>query len=523
MIRVLVIFSLITFAITAKASDFSVNVALSAVTAAGNGNKSAVTTAVREFYEAREFAPVWVGEAGINAQGIRLLETLGNADAIGLNSAAYGVVPPKTGSAQDLAKFERALTLAAIRFAQHLSAGQVTAAQMRAGYQNAAKPIDPALFLTMIDTGAEPSAVFDAIGPSDAAYRQLVAAYNDLRTAVAAGGWTRVDAGPTIWPGDMGPRVVQLRRALAERGDYSARYVADATVYDVALADAVKRFQSRHGLAEDGAVGRGTRAALNVSATERLAQIRVNLDRRRWLNNPDAERRIDVNLPAYTLAVIDGEDVTYTSRVVVGSRRHQTPEFSADLSYLVVNPYWYVPSRIASQELLPKLREDPYALAAKGFKAFTSWDSNGVQVDWGSVDWASMDRMPFYLRQDSGAGNALGEIKFMLPNHHNIYLHDTPAKRLFARSMRAFSHGCIRLADPRGLAAHLLADQQGWDRQGIARRIAGGKRRTVTLGAEVPVRMLYHTAWVDEAGTLHLRADVYGRDRQMARLLEPRV
>ena len=134
-----------------------------------------------------------------------------------------------------------------------------------------------------------------------------------------------------------------------------------------------------------------------------------------------------------------------------------------------------------------------------------------------------MDRMPFYLRQDSGAGNALGEIKFMLPNHHNIYLHDTPAKRLFARSMRAFSHGCIRLADPRGLAAPLLADQQGWDRQGIARRIAGGKRRTVTLGAEVPVRMLYHTAWVDEAGTLHLRADVYGRDRQMARLLEPRV
>ena len=307
----------------------------------------------------------------------------------------------------------------------------------------------------------------------------------------------------------------------------AARDGGDAAFYDAELVGAVKRFQYRHGLSQDGRVGKNSLAALNVSAEQRVTQILLNMERRRWMPDRFESRYIFVNLADYFLKLVDTinakERTVFTSEVVVGKPYHETPEFSAQIRYLVINPYWNVPHSIATKELLPSIKADPSYVQTHHYEVLDGWGAGAKVLDPRSIDWSTISphRFPFRIRQMPGDDNALGRIKFMFPNRHDIYLHDTPSKQLFNRIRRAFSHGCIRVANAQALATMLLSKQPGWSKERIVETINSGKRTVVPLAEPIPIHLAYITAWANKDGSVHFRDDIYGRDSQLMQALAP--
>jgi murein L,D-transpeptidase YcbB/YkuD len=287
--------------------------------------------------------------------------------------------------------------------------------------------------------------------------------------------------------------------------------------FDASLEAAVKHFQRRHGLDPDGLVGRNTLAALNVSAAARVDQLRVNMERARWLFGDLEERFLLVNIARYRVVLVERGEVTWSTRAVVGRPFRQTPVFKARMTYLEFNPTWTVPPTILKEDLLPELRRDPGALQRKNM---TVLDFQGRPVDPSGIDWATIPArgFPYIIRQEPGPDNALGRVKFMYPNSHHVYMHDTPARALFGRAERAFSSGCIRLEKPFELVSLLLAGTE-WDDAAIGQVLASGRSRVVNLPSPITVLTLYGTA-VPEGGQVHFAADVYDRDPRLLAALD---
>jgi murein L,D-transpeptidase YcbB/YkuD len=306
-----------------------------------------------------------------------------------------------------------------------------------------------------------------------------------------------------------------------EEARLAAATPASSEVYDDQLQAALIRFQERHGLAPDGRVGPKTRAALNVPIDARIQQMVLNLERRRWMPDDRGARYVFVNLADFELKVVHEPKTVLDTRVVVGAPYQRTPVFSAEMTYVVINPYWHVPPGIARNELLPKIREDPRYLAANDFELLSDWSESATLLDPLAIDWSavSAQAFPYKLREKPGPGNALGRIKFMFPNRFNVYMHDTPARALFEKTVRSFSHGCIRVERPEEFGAVVLGRQPGWSLDRIQAAIARGERRIVTLAAPLPVHITYLTAWVNKDGSVHFRDDVYGRDALLAEAL----
>jgi murein L,D-transpeptidase YcbB/YkuD len=261
--------------------------------------------------------------------------------------------------------------------------------------------------------------------------------------------------------------------------------------------------------------------ALNVPAAARVRRIEINMERWRWLPRELEERYILVNLANFALDVVEYGRSALTMRVVIGKPERRTPFFSADMTYLVLNPHWYVPPTIAIQDKLPLIRRDSNYLARQHFKLFRSGDNGVTRVDPLSVDWSAVSarNFPYRLRQNPGSRNALGRVKFMFPNPYHVYLHDTPSRELFAKTERAFSSGCIRLEKPIELAEYLLRDDPNWSRQRILTTIERGAEQVVPLPTTIPVHLLYWTAWVDEQGLVNFRQDIYERDKVLEKAL----
>jgi len=306
--------------------------------------------------------------------------------------------------------------------------------------------------------------------------------------------------------GKSDPRTALLRERLRRSGDLTE--IAEGDIVDAGLAAAIARFQLRHGLVADGRVGSETFAALNATAAARTAQIAVNL--RRWQEAPALGRSyIQVNTAAQTLELVKGGVVAMRMPVIVGDRRHPTPEFVAKATGVLFNPPWAVPSSIVAKEIVPRLRRDPGYLARENFRILgRDADPYGRTIDW--KRYSTRDGLP-RLRQDPGPRNSLGVIKFDVPNPYDVYLHDTPGKALFAKSVRAFSHGCIRVSQPRELALALLADA-GWTMATIDEAIAAGTTHRVPLERSVPLQVGYFTAFIGPDGSVAFRDDLYGRD-----------
>jgi murein L,D-transpeptidase YcbB/YkuD len=345
-------------------------------------------------------------------------------------------------------------------------------------------------------------------------YDGLVAALADLRRAQSAGGWVQISDGPAMRRDSVDARVPMLRQRLRAEGYRVVGADIDPLVFDTVLEAAVRTFQHRHGLNEDGVVGPSTRAELNVPIDARMDQVRVNLERARWVAHGLPETFLAVNIAGAKAYLIRNGTVTFEGRAVVGATSTRTPVFRASMSHVVVNPTWTVPPGIVG-EVLAAARRDPSYLQRNRIRILDSRGSK-VHVPAGELARYSARAFPFVFQQAPGPANPLGSIKLVFPNPYNVYVHDTPARALFNREQRTFSHGCIRVQDASRLAVLVLEDT-AWSRESIEAVIRTGRTRTIPLRAPLPVLILYWTASTDLHGELHYYRDVYERD---ARLLQ---
>ncbi|MCG6905987.1 MAG: L,D-transpeptidase family protein [Desulfobacteraceae bacterium] len=479
------------------------------------------------FYRERGFTPVWVHSGAPSPQAREFARVLADAGRHGLTPADYHyscirewlAYFRRGGGDQDpvsdraLAGFDIVMTDAFITFAFHLAGGKVDPETIYPQWVARKHSLEVIEVLAALDSHGSVDQLLAALMPAHPDYQRQVAAAEDLRRIVDAGGWPSLNPGKTLQRDDSGPEVLRLRERLAISGDLRDRGQREVE-FDAVLAGAVARFQRRHGLEPDGVVGRATLRALNVSADQRLRQLLLNLERWRWIPHDLGRRYILVNAADFSLVAVEDGALRLAMRVIVGEAYQRTPVFSREMRYLEINPYWNVPDSIAVAEYLPKIRRDPAYVAANHFQLLADWRSDSAVIDPFGVDWdaVSADRFPGRLRQLPGPWNALGRIKFMFPNPFNVYLHDTPGRGLFNRRQRALSHGCIRLEKPLELASFVLEGTPGWDLPAIRAAVDGGLRQTVRPLKGCTVHLLYWTAWVDADGTVNFREDVYERD-----------
>ncbi|MEL6520211.1 MAG: L,D-transpeptidase family protein [Pseudomonadota bacterium] len=470
--------------------------------------------AIAEFYRTRGFEPIFTGSGDLERRAA-LLEALESVERHGLPLERYD-------SRRLMAAFEQVQTpsdrgraefLAAqmfVRFARDLQSGILEPRKVDAGIVREINRPVPHDLLTDLAAG-EAKSFFREIAPQTPEYARLMKEKLRLERVVLRGGWGSKVEAKALEPGDSGEFVVQLRDRLVALG-YLRR--SASTLYDGEIQRAVRQFQTDHGLETDGVAGQTTITMLNVSAQTRLQQVVVAMERERWTNFERGDRHVLVNITDYTAAIIDDGKVTYRTRSVVGANDsdRRTPEFSDVMEHLVVNPTWNVPYSIATKEYLPKLQRNPHAVSH-----LRVIDRRGRVVNRSSVNFAQYSRrnFPFSIKQPPGARNALGLVKFMFPNKYNIYLHDTPAKDLFSRETRAYSHGCIRLNDPFDFAYALLAKQSD-DPVGLFKsKLNSGRESRINLEQHVPVHLIYRTAVAPAKGRVNYRRDVYGRDARI--------
>jgi len=309
--------------------------------------------------------------------------------------------------------------------------------------------------------------------------------------------------------------VPALRERLRVSGDYST-CAQETTVYNTCLNDAVIHFQKRHGLEAKGTIGKNTIAAINIPLAHRIKQIRLNLDRIKWLHERHAKRHIIINIPAFTLFFEEDSKLRQTMRVITGNLTHPTPIFSNIVTTVVLNPHWNIPKSIIQKEMIPKLLRNPNAMAKQGIEIRNGWGKDAKKISGSSVNWAQYrysKTVPFHFAQVPGYRNALGKVKFLFPNQFSVYMHDTPNKRLFSRDVRAFSHGCIRLHKPRELLKTFASFNEGIDFEKAQERLKGKKKAYLKVTHQVPVDIIYLTAYVDYDGVLQFRKDIYGYDK----------
>ncbi len=438
-------------------------------------------------YQQRQFEPLWVTTPEREAA---LLRALGEAAQHGLDPAAF-TVPATRRDRRELL-----LSDAFLRYATALARGRVKARQIEDDWAFPVPAFDAAAALQQAVAG-DPAAVLAGLAPSEPGYKRLQEALATYRKIAAAGGWRQVPDGAKLKRGDSGAAVTALRRRLAAEGYLPPEALAGG--FDATVEAAVKRFQARHGIAPDGAVGPETLRALNVPAAARVEQIRTNLERWRELPRDWSKTRIEVNVPAATLSAIEDGEVRLVMRAIVGAEDHPTPVMRARMNAVLFNPAWTIPASIVKNEILPKLQQDAKYLERNHY------------VYRGAV-----------LQQLPGPSNALGRVKFEMPNAYDVYLHDTPTRPLFKRVSRSLSHGCVRLESPRELALYLLAGQTGWRQEDIDRVIAAGATQRVPLAHSLPVYLVYWTAFVDADGAVEFRDDVYARDLRLSTALATR-
>ena len=470
------------------------------------------------FYDIREGGLAWTGPA--NAHLFEsLLTAVRDAGSHGLDPADYhlDLLVAADPSAAD-ESIDQIATDAYLTLAAHLLAGRLDPVSIEPDWTAARRGRDLAAYLQGALSSDAIVESLEALAPAQPGYGVLRQALAQYAGIAEQGGWPSVDAGPTMRPGESGPRIAQLRARLAATGDIAAESEAPE-FFDPELDAAVRRFQQRASLDADGIVGAQTLAQLNITAADRVRQIRANMERWRWLPDELGRRHIRVNIASFSLEAFNNGAVERRHDVIVGRLYRRTPVFSGNMTYFVLNPWWETPPSLAVRDKLPAFRQDPDSVRRLGFQVI---DRQGNIVDPDTIDWASVpaQNFPYRLRQAPGPLNALGEVKFMFPNPHNVYLHDTPSRGLFAQSRRDFSSGCVRVADWLDLVQWVAAETPAWTPERLAATIAGDTETRVTLARPIPVHILYWTAISDEATGVRFVQDIYERDGGLIAALE---
>ncbi|MEI6559038.1 MAG: L,D-transpeptidase family protein [Rhodospirillaceae bacterium] len=484
---------------------------------------------LKQFYEQRHYAAAWFsGDAAetLIAGARQLRQTLSAAELEGLVPADYhlAAIDSRLAGAGALdaahrAEFDLLLTDALIAYAGDLHRGRLAPRAIAAEFALVPAAMDPVATAREALAASDLPAFLARLAPAGERYRRLREALRLSRAFERAGGWPRVPEGPKLEPGRKDPVVKALRRRLVVTGELDRKLLAGGTDYDRPLRLAVQRFQARHGLPADGVIGAMTYAALNVSAAERVATVIANMERERWMPEDLGPRHVLVNIPGFSLTAVIGGKTALEMPVIVGTKVRRTPIFASQITSLIWNPTWSVPRKLAREDILPKLRANPSYLADQNIVLY-SGSFAGKRVDSTRINWQAVDDISGYrLRQMPGSGNALGQVKFNIPNDFDVYLHDTPHREKFVKSVRTFSSGCVRVGNPLGLAELLLTDMPEWTAERRKLVLDKGDTRLVPLKAPMPVFLLYQTAWVGEDGELQFREDIYGRDSQILRAL----
>lgn len=489
-----------------------------------------ISEQVSRFYESQNYQPIWSNNNEVLPQANTLISIVKEAENEGLQPSDYHLEEINisyneiqnnrdTFDPHRLAKFDLLLTDSFIRYVSHLINGRTEPQGIDFTWLKAHDKLDfRKIWSLSLDSNGFQNAVSTYQNPQ---YKRLRRALIEYRTIQANGGWPSIPPGPKIERGRTGERIKLLRKRLVISGDLDEESSGSSDTYDEILEKAILKFQRRHGLLEDGIVGDSTLAALNVPVDKRIDQIKINMERYRWLPQNIGPRYIEVNIPSFHLNVIQNGKTVLSMAVVVGKPYWNTPLFSADMTYVVLNPYWNIPKSIAREETLRKIGEDPEYLSRQNIRVFQGWTDDSNEIDPRSIDWSQVgnNHRKYRFRQNPGPANPLGRIKFMLPNSHDVYLHDTPRKSLFRRSKRDFSHGCIRVENPIGLAEYVLSADPGWTREKIESEIRKGRSQSIVLQEPVPVYLVYFTSWVDDEGNIQFRDDVYGKDEELFRAL----
>lgn len=368
-------------------------------------------------------------------------------------------------------------------------------------------------------------AFLESLVPVHKYYSKLKESLPFYRTLADKDAWRPIPSGNLIRPGDQDQRLTTIRQRLSviSREKSLAEF---PETYEGKFVEAVKKFQQDHGLRPDGIIGPRTLSWLNKTPEELINIICINMARWRWQAHDLGKSYIMVNIAGFSLKAVRNNEIELEMPVIVGKLQHKTPVFSDKIRYLDFNPYWNLPRSIARDEELPALRKNSRHLADRHIRVFSSWHSDAVELDPLAIDWNSVSRSQisgYKLRQDPGPWNALGRVKFVFPNHHSIYLHDTPANDLFRLPARAFSHGCIRVSQPLKLALFCLQNEkEKWSVERIEQIVSAGTRRVVSLSSQLPVHITYQTAWFDRYGSIRFNDDIYGRDSKVLEILTKR-
>lgn len=483
---------------------------------------------VVEFYRSRDHRPAWTDDDEILPRGLGMLEAIGLANTEGLDRERYHFSTAREmawllreDAVEDreldyLGSLDLLLTESFARLSQDLAAGTIDPEGAGLTWRIERGSADLRPLLDAVLQGEEPRAVLGTIRPGVPYYDRMVRAFGRLRAIEAEGGWGTVPGGEALEPGDEGPRVGALRARLGAGDDpEEARLAREGArtplLFDDDLAAALRHFQTRHTLHEDGTLGPNTVKALNVPVEDRIAALRLNLDRWRWMPTDLGDRFILVNIAGFELELVQNDSVIEAMSVVVGETANRTPVFQDTLEFMVVNPYWNVPASIATEEILPQARRDPSYLARNRYEVM----QDGRPVDPGALSHDALASGQLRIRQRPGAGNALGNVKFLFPNGYDIYLHDTPADHLFSQESRAFSHGCIRVERPDDLARVLLDALTDRDPATYDDLRRSDSEQWIPFDDKIPVYILYFTAWVDRDGTIRFHPDIYQRDRSL--------
>jgi L,D-transpeptidase YcbB len=491
-------------------------------------------SSVSRFYQMRKYEPAWTRDGYPLPVAERLVNAIKTADAEGLQPGDYHLERIESSLAtirQSLARNERPdagrileteflLSDAYLIYAAHLLNGRVNPETLHADEWT----IYPARFnlarhLSTALDGGDVEGSLKALLPAQMGYGRLKTALIVYRGLAERGGWPVLPGDGRLEKGMKSDRVPVLRSRLKVTGDMPAAVDSASDLFDEAVEEAVKRFQLRHGLFGDGIVGTRTLRALNVPVDKRIRQIELNLERWHWLPQNMGNPYIMVNIAGYGLEVVENESPVLTMKIIVGTAYQKTPVFSGKMTYIEMNPFWNVPHSIATEETLEKIQKDPGFLARENMKVLAA--PNGEAVNPASIDWSALSEsnFPYRLRQEPGPRNPLGRIKFMFPNKHSVYLHDTSDPQLFRKERREFSHGCIRIEKPLEMAEFVMRGSKEWTIEKIKAVLKTKETTVANLPAPIPVHILYFTAWGNGDGTIHFLEDIYRRDERLNRAL----